>query len=98
MTFGYAPEDVAQQVTGQVTEYVQRLLSVMVAEHSRSELQRLLNLRHRDNFIAAYLQPALAAGLIEMTLPNKPTSRLQQYRLTEAGKQWLATHTHERKM
>lgn len=29
---------------------------------------------------------ALAGGLIEMTLPDKPTSRLQQYRLTAAGR------------
>jgi hypothetical protein len=25
-------------------------------------------------------------GLIEMTRPNKPNSRLQRYRLTEAGR------------
>lgn len=28
---------------------------------------------------------ALAGGLIEMAPPDKPTSRLQQYRLTAAG-------------
>ncbi|GAA3984176.1 ATP-binding protein [Comamonas faecalis] len=90
VTFGYAPEDVTGQVTGQVTEPIQRLLSAMVADHSRSELQRILNLRHRDSFVTTYLQPALAAGVIEMTQPEKPTSRLQKYRLTEAGRQWLA--------
>jgi len=29
-----------------------------------------------------YLKPALAAGAIEMTLPDKPSSGLQKYRKT----------------
>jgi hypothetical protein len=52
-----------------------------------SELQRRLGLKHRQTFRDNYLRPALAAGLIEMTLPDKPASRLQQYRATEAGRQ-----------
>jgi ATP-dependent DNA helicase RecG len=61
----------------------------MVAEHSRSELQELLGLKHRDSFSASYLQPALAAGWIEMTIPDKPRSGLQRYRLTAAGQACL---------
>jgi hypothetical protein len=77
---------VAGQVTGQVTGQVRRLLAVMMAEHSRSELQALLGLKHRDSFVASCLQPALAAGWVEMTTPDKPQSRNQRYRLTPAGK------------
>ena len=36
-----------------------------------------------------YLQPALAAELIEPTIPDKPNSRLQQYRLTAQAKALL---------
>lgn len=38
-----------------------------------------------------YLRPALELELIEMTLPNKPQSRQQKYRLTQKGKQLAST-------
>jgi ATP-dependent DNA helicase RecG len=80
---------VTPQVTGQVTGQVVRLLSVMNDEMSRAALQETLGLKHRDNFVETYLQPALEAELIEMTLPDKPNSRLQKYRLTDKGKALL---------
>ena len=78
--------ELADAVTGQVTGQVQRLLAVCNGELSRAELQEKLGLRHRDNFIEAYLQPALNAGLLEMTIPDKPRSSKQKYRLTEKGR------------
>jgi ATP-dependent DNA helicase RecG len=62
------------------------LLRVITGEMKRSELQTVLGLTGRDNFRQLYLNPALDAGLIEMTIPEKPNSRLQRYRLTENGK------------
>jgi hypothetical protein len=56
----------------------------------RLELQSRLKLKGRANFEDRYLKPALQDGLIEMTLPDKPRSRLQKYRLTEKGRTWLA--------
>ena len=48
-----------------------------------------LSLAGRDNFEKLYLRPALEAGLVEMTIPDKPNSRLQKYRLTAKGRKQL---------
>ena len=55
----------------------------------RAEMQEALDLKGQANFRNRYLTPALEVGLIEMTIPNKPKSRLQKYRLTEKGKALL---------
>ncbi len=69
---------------------VQRLLHVMMGEMAGRDIQRKLGLKQREHFRASYLAPALAAGLIERTAPDNPTTRHQRYRLTEKGRAWLA--------
>ena len=75
------------QVIPQVTPQVAELLRHIAGEMSREELQAMLGLADRKSFRERYLRPALDAGLIAMTLPSKPNSRLQRYCLTELGKQ-----------
>ncbi len=53
----------------------------------RQEIQELLHLSDRENVRLNYLKSALDMGLIEMTIPDKPNSRLQKYRLTASGEQ-----------
>ena len=84
-----APQ-VTPQVTPQVGADLHRLLSVLNETMSREALQNALGLRDRKSFREHYLKRALRAGLIEMTLPDKPKSRAQRYRLTHQGQQWLA--------
>jgi Fic family protein len=44
------------------------------------EMMERLDLSHRPTFRKNYLNPALAQGVIEMTIPDKPNSRNQRYR------------------
>lgn len=71
-----------------VPPLVQQLLEVCQGQMSREELQRRLRLTHRQHFSSSYLTPALELGLLEMTIPEKPRSKNQRYRLTEAGRRW----------
>ena len=75
------------QVKPQVTPQVSELLFVIQGEMGRQALQSALGLSDRKSFRERYLQPALREGLVEMTVPEKPNSRLQKYRLTEQGHQ-----------
>ena len=76
----------SERLTLQVTPQVEELIRVMNGEMNRQEIQNRLKLSDREHFRLNYLKPALDLGLIEMTIPNKPNSRLQEYRLTEEGK------------
>ena len=71
---------VAPQVAPHVTPQVGQLLEILTGEMSREELQKALGLNDRKSFRERYLVPALKAGLIEMTIPDKPNSRFQKYR------------------
>jgi hypothetical protein len=82
----------APQVTPQVTPQVGELLLAIQGEMSREALQAALGLLDRKSFRERYLKPALADGLIEMTIPDKPNSRLQKYRLTDNGGQRKAQY------
>lgn len=78
------------QVSPQVSPQVKVLLSMLLRANKplqRSELQKRLGLKDRESFRLSYLQPSLKAGLVEMTIPDKPQSRLQAYRLSKRGLQ-----------
>ncbi len=80
---------VAGQVTGQVAGQVIDLMKVCEKEQSKKELMNKLGLLGRDNFEKLYLKPAIKNEFLEMTIPEKPKSRMQKYRLTEKGRKLL---------
>ena len=89
----HAEDDAAAPVTPEgtpeVTPEVRRMLGLLICEMARTEIMVQLGLRDEKHFREHYQQVAMAAGLIERTLPDKPNSRLQKYRLTEKGRSLL---------
>lgn len=82
--------EVTGEVAGEVTGEVHSLLKVLKEKAlTRAEAQAALELKGQANFRDRYLAPALGAGLIEMTIPEKPRSSKQKYRLTDTGRQLL---------
>ena len=88
---------VAPEVAPEVTPEVARLLRVVGEPLSRQDLQDQLGLRDDEHFRKAYLLPALAVGVIGMTVPDRPTSRLQKYRISAKGRAWLTQKEEKKK-
>lgn len=59
---------------------IKKLMQVLEAyPQSAQELMDKLKLKSREGFRKNYLNPAIAAGLVGMTIPDKPTSKSQMY-------------------
>ena len=61
----------------------------MGAEHDIATLMAWVERSNRSKFRDVVLSPLLTLGLVEMTIPDKPRSSKQRYRLTPAGKSQL---------
>jgi hypothetical protein len=74
--------------TPQVTPQVIAVLQVAAQKaNSRGELQKAAGIKDSEHFRKAYLEPLSSAGWLERTIPDKPRSRVQRYRTTEAGRE-----------
>jgi len=62
-----------------------------MGEMTRTELMKALELNDEKHFRQNYQQASIAQGLVVMTIPDKPNSRLQKYRLTDKGRAFLDT-------
>jgi hypothetical protein len=63
------------------TEYVKKLLAVMEYDtpYTAKALMQKLGLKSKETFRRNYLHPAEELNLIQMTIPDKPSSRNQRY-------------------
>ena len=89
------------RVTGESTPQVPRkypastpqvkavLSAALTGAATREELQSAARVKDREHFRKQYLKPLLIAGLLEMSIPDKPRSSKQRYRLTQAGIEYL---------
>jgi len=83
-------EQVSEQVGEQVGEQVKLVLSTCgTAPKTKTELLEILSLSNVYLNYKRHILPLVEKGWLERTLPDKPNSRLQKYRLTPKGKQLL---------
>jgi len=65
----------------ELNESMRQLLGQMAGEMTLLELMSLAKRSNKSKFRDQVLKPLIAAGFIELTIPEKPTSPNQQYRL-----------------
>jgi ATP-dependent DNA helicase RecG len=65
------------------------------ADQSLTALMAITGRSDRTKFRGRVIKPLVAMGLLEMTIPDKPRSSKQRYRLTRAGTEYLK-RTNER--
>ncbi len=82
---GALPDSITPEITPEVSPLV-RLVSAIEGEMSRQEIMQRLNLKDEEHFRRVYLVPALEAGLVERTIPDKPRGSKQRYQLTQRGR------------
>jgi predicted transcriptional regulator len=80
---------VINHVVNQDNLRVRQLLEACKEEKNREELMNVIGLKNRGHFMREYLNPAVESCLIAMTIPAKPKSSKQKYRITEKGKIFL---------
>ena len=82
-----APVEAPVQAPVFLTETDKKIIAALVSEPlGRSPLLGVLGYSQPTGNYKVAMAKLLQADLIERTLPDKPNSRLQQYRLTEQGK------------
>ncbi|MBI5902365.1 MAG: putative DNA binding domain-containing protein [Deltaproteobacteria bacterium] len=91
------PVGTTTQVTGEVTAQVTAEVTAQVAAFCRvprtaKEIMADLGLKHWKTFQGNYLIPLIEMGILERTIPDKPRSSKQRYRLTEKGRAFLDEH------
>jgi len=77
------------QESGQESEVDLKILKSLKKPKSRSEIAKGLGHKTISGSINRAVSRLLGKNLIEYTIPDKPQSRLQKYRLTGKGKSWL---------
>jgi ATP-dependent DNA helicase RecG len=68
---------------------------MITGKMSRIDIMTALGLKDEKHFRENYQQIGIVTGVIEMTVPDKPKSSKQKYRLTNAGKKLLKGRKHE---
>ena len=96
-----APESATRQVEAQVEAQVEltgterQMLAACEKEmRTARDLHTTLGYTQRTGNLKRAMERIVALALLERTLPDKPNSRHQNYRITPKGRAWLSPHQH----
>ena len=82
-TLGREPAEVS---SGPESIFERIIKELLIGARSKSELATALGHKSVSGKLNERIREMLAADLIAYTISDKPTSRLQKYRLTEKGR------------
>ncbi len=90
----------AQVATGQaglvqLSAIQRQIIAFADVPRSITELTARTGHKQRAFFKRQHLEPLLAGGILQMTVPDKPTSPSQRYVLTDAGIQLKLLHEQQ---
>ncbi len=77
---------VGEQVSEQVGEQVRKVLEYCSQPRTKQAMLAALGLAPAYLNYKRHIYPLLQGGLLELTIPDKPNSRLQKYKLTARGR------------
>ena len=76
---------------------MRELLAFMDVPEGRSiaEVVSMMGVSSKPSVSSNHIRPLMARGLIEYTVPDKPTSRNQRYRTTDLGRELISGNIEE---
>jgi ATP-dependent DNA helicase RecG len=81
---------VGNQVRNQVVDRIVMVLKYCVQPKTKNEILDKIGLSRQSKYFIENIGPAIGAGFLEMTIPDKPTSKSQKYITTEKGRKVLS--------
>ena len=78
-----------------LSAYQVQVLELAAVPHPLAELMVPSGRTDRTKFRDQVVAPLLEAGLLEVTIPEKPRSSKQRYRMTDAGRAALLAERRE---
>jgi ATP-dependent DNA helicase RecG len=85
-----------EHIKERISSTIRDILNYCQEPKSKDEIFEKIGLYKNTKNYNHHIKPLIEAGWLNLTLPNKPTSKNQQYFTTELGKKLLTILTEER--
>jgi ATP-dependent DNA helicase RecG len=90
-------EKIVQILTAQFGKYLEKVLARVQSPQSSGSILESIGLRKHTINKRKYIDPLLALGWVEFTIPENVKDRNQKYKLTQSGKTVLALLSQKQK-